>query len=493
MSLRPDSIPALPRDLRALAAIDLGAESCRVSLLRWHGDRPCITLVHRFRNEAVHIGDELHWPISLIFDQLLIGLRKCAEIAAEGIRSIAVDGWAVDYVRLDDNGIALADPFCYRDQRTVAAEEKAHALISAARMREITGIQLGRINTAYQLFAEQPHLRGRPWVNLPEYILHRLGGARVAERTNASHSQLLDLDGNWSEEIFAALGLDIALAPPIVQAGTDVGQLRGPLTELAAFKEARLIAPACHDTASAIAGIGDDRDVSTSDWAYISSGTWSLVGAPLDAPVNNAQSSAANFTNLAAAEGKVLFHKGVNGLWLLRQCMDAWCAEGATITVPEVVAAAEAVPAPAHLIDVDDPDLLLQGDMPGRINAHLRRRGLPELDPSPANAAAMASLIFHSLAGRYAGVLRLIEHLSGRRLKHLYIVGGGSQNAFLNRLTEEATGLKIKGTQAESSTVGNFAVQLATLERDDRGERSQGNSAVSAWAVRLNNASSARA
>jgi rhamnulokinase len=476
MSLTPD-------DLRALVAIDLGAESCRVSLLRWHGDRPCITLVHRFRNEAMHIGDELRWPINLIFDQLLIGLRKCAEIATEGIRSIAVDGWAVDYVRLDDNGIALEDPFCYRDPRTVAAEEKAHALLSAARMREVTGIQLSRINTAYQLVAEQPHLRDRPWLNLPEYILHRLGASRVAERTNASHSQLLDLDGNWSEEIFSALNLDISLAPAVVQAGAEIGKLQGTLTEIPAFKDTRLIAPACHDTASAIAGIGDP----SYDWAYISSGTWSLVGALLDAPVHTPESAAANFTNLAAAEGKILFHKGVNGLWLLRQCMDTWCAAGATLTIPEVVASAEAVPPPAHLIEVDDPDLLLQGNMPARINTQLRRRGLPELDPAPANAAAIASLIFHSLAARYAEVLTLIERLSGRHFRHLHIVGGGSQNALLNRLTEEATGLRIKGTQAESSTLGNFAVQLAALHRNGS------SNSVSGWATRLHTASSASA
>lgn len=475
-----------PSDLRALIAIDLGAESCRVSLLRWQNNRPSIQLVHRFRNEAVHVGDELHWPIACIFDELLIGLRKCADLAPEGIRSIAVDGWAVDYVRLDANGVAITDPFCYRDQRTLAAAEKAHALISAARMREITGVQIQRINTAYQHVAEQPHLQSHRWLNLPEYILHRLGAAPVAERTNASHSQLLDLNGQWSEEIFTSLNLDITLAPRLVPPGTDIGQLRGPLTELPAFKDTRLIAPACHDTASAIAGIGNPNK----DWAYISSGTWSLVGALLDSPVNTAEAAAANFTNLAAAEGKVLFHKGINGLWILRQCMDTWCSEGATLTIPEVVAAAEAIPAPSNLINIDDPDLLLQGDMPSRINAQLRRRNLPELDPSPVNAAAMASLIFHSLAARYAEVLTLIERLSGRRFTHLYIVGGGSQNALLNRLTEAATGLKIRGTEAESSTLGNFAIQLATLERT---APSLGNHSTAPWATRLKSASIATA
>jgi rhamnulokinase len=327
-------------------------------------------------------------------------------------------------------------------------------------MREITGIQLGRINTAYQLLADHPSHQSRPWLNLPEYLLHRLGGDPVAERTNASHSQLLDLTGNWSPEIFAALNLDITLAPRIVSAGTDVGRLKGPLAELPSFRDTRLIAPACHDTASAIAGIGDPAE----DWAYISSGTWSLVGTLLDAPVNTPEASAANFTNLAAADGKFLFHKGLNGLWLLRQCMDTWCAAGATLTIPEIVLAAESIPALAHLIDISDPDLLLQGDMPARINAQLRRRSLPELDPSPANAPAIASLIFHSLAATYAEVLTQLKQLTGKRLRHLHIVGGGSQNQLLNRLTEQATGLTVKDTETESSTLGNFAVQLATLE-----------------------------
>lgn len=474
--------PVVPFDLRALIAIDLGAESCRVSLLRWIDARPSITLVHRFRNEALHRqtphGEELRWPIACILDELHIGLRKAADLATEGIRSIAVDGWAVDYVRLGDDGEAIADPFCYRDQRTLASEPAAHARIPAARMREITGIQLGRINTAYQLLADHPAHKSLPWLNLPEYVLYRLGGLRVAERTNASHTQLLDLEGNWSPEIFAALNLDITLAPRIVPAGTDIGQLAGPLTELPVFRDTRLIAPACHDTASAIAGIGDLAD----DWAYISSGTWSLVGTLLDAPVNTPEASAANFTNLAAADGKFLFHKGLNGLWLLRQCMDTWCSTGTTLTIPEIILAAESMPPPAHLLDISDPDLLLpndiQGDMPVRINAQLRRRNLPELTPSPANAPAIASLIFHSLAATYAEVLTQLQQITGKRLRHLHIVGGGSQNQLLNRLTEQATGLTIKDTETESSTLGNFAVQLATLEPGPH-------STAATWATRL--------
>jgi rhamnulokinase len=475
------AVPAPPSDTRALVAVDLGAESCRVSLLRWVSGAPAIMLVHRFSNAPVEREGGLHWDMTRILEELQTGLRHCAEIAPEGIRSIAVDGWAVDYVRLDDDGTALDEPFCYRDTRTLAAEETAHQSIPAARMRELTGVQLSRINTAYQLFADASPRNHRPWLNLPEYVLNRLGGAPVAEITNASHSQLLGLDGAWCKEIFDALNLTLEHAPRLVPAGTDVGRLAGPLASLPAFGHTRLIAPCCHDTASAIAGIAD----SGGSWAYISSGTWSLVGTLLDAPCNTTEAREANFTNLAAAGGKTCFHKNVNGLWLLRQCMDAWAAAGASFTVPELVAAAEAAPTAGYTFDVDDPDLLLPGDMPARINGQLTRRGLPALDTTPAGAPAMASLIFHSLAARYAEVLQLIERLCGKRFTHLHIVGGGSQNKFLNRLTEQATGLAIKGTCAESSTLGNFAVQLAALERDGSDSAATFALHVSQWAALL--------
>jgi rhamnulokinase len=434
----------LPSDRRALVAIDLGAESCRVSLLRWIDDKPNIQLVHRCSNNAEERADGLHWNLTYILQQLDFGLNECALIATEGIRSIAVDGWGVDYVRLDENGLALADPFCYRDERTVAAEPALHNRISSDRMRELTGIQLMRINTAYQLFADKPELHTHRWINLPEYILHRLGARPVAELTLATHSQLVALDHTWSPEIF-----------------TDIGQLTGPLTSLPAFANTRLIAPACHDTASAIAAVPDAGD----DWAYISSGTWSLVGTVLDAPVNTAAARAENFTNLGGVDNTFCFHKNVNGMWLLRQCIETWSAEGTTLAVPDLVAASASVPARAYVLNVDDPDLLLQGHMPQRINAQLKSRGLPEFDPTPEHAAELASFIFHSLAARYAEVLANVATITGKHLRKLYIMGGGSQNELLNRLTAQATGLAVIRAGTECSTIGNFAVQLATLER----------------------------
>jgi rhamnulokinase len=453
----------LPADKRASIAVDLGAESCRVSLLRWLSGKPEITLVHRFANTPREVDGGLRWDLEMIEAGLDHGLRQCAVVAVEGVRSIAVDGWAVDYARVDEKGKALADPFCYRDERTIKAERALHRKIGPERLRELTGVQLLRINTLYQLYADQ--LQGLPeglqWLNLPEYILSRWGGARVAEHTNATHTQMVELyRRQWCREIFGAAHLDLAAAPKLVPPGTEIGRLSGALGGLPALRDTVLIAPACHDTASAIAGI----PATGNDWAYISSGTWSLVGTLLEQPRNGEAAAEENFTNLGAVGGRICFHKNVNGMWLIRQCIEKWAADGKAWTVPELVTAAEKIAKRPGLLDVDDPDLLLAGRMPQRINAQRVRKGFDALDERPENAPVFASLIFHSLASRYAKVLDRVAFHSGKKLKRLFVVGGASQNDYLNRLTKEATGLEVFRGAAESSTVGNFAVQMAVLE-----------------------------
>jgi rhamnulokinase len=457
----------VPADARASIAVDLGAESCRVSLLRWIDGKPVISLVERFANApreiAAEFGGGLRWDLARIVAGLDEGLRKCAGIASEGIRSIAVDGWAVDYVRVASSGEPLADPFCYRDERGIEAEKGVYERCSPARLRELTGVQLIRINTLYQLYADK--LAGADpgvtWMNLPEYVLSRWGGDWVAEYTNATHTQMVDLyKKQWCGEIFEATGLDVSRAPKIVPSGTIVGKLKGPLAELPALSDTSLIAPACHDTASAIAGIPALRD----DWAYISSGTWSLVGTLLEQPRNGPTERDENFTNLGAVGDRICFHKNVNGMWLIRQSMDCWAAAGKVWDVVDLVAASEKVPKPEGLLDVDDPELMLAGRMLERINVQRTSRGLARLDESPEGAPVIASLIFHSLAARYAEVLDRIALHSGKQLKRLFVVGGASRNEFLNRLTAEATGLQVFRGSPESSTVGNFAVQMAALD-----------------------------
>jgi rhamnulokinase len=358
-----------PTDVRSRIAIDLGAESCRVSLLRWVNGQPQIQLVHRIANGPVHRGSSLYWPLEQILTGLEEGLRKAAEIATEGVASIAVDGWAVDYVRLGADGDPIGSPYCYRDERTIATKEKADALMPPEELYARTGAQPLRINCLYQLMADPAGGLDplAPWVCLPEYVLHRLGGRRVAEYTNATHSGLVDpKTGDWDLGLFELLGIPIEAAPPIVRAGTDVGRINGPLAELAAFKNTRLIAPACHDTASAIAGIATPLD----RCAYIASGTWSLVGTLVAEPILKPEAMQARYTNQGAAAGGFCFHTNVNGMWLIKQCMNSWADAGRSWSIDNLVQAAALRRAPG-VIDVDAEPLLLDGQMPERINHEL--------------------------------------------------------------------------------------------------------------------------
>lgn len=474
--------PYTPKDKRALVAVDLGAESCRVSLLRWHGDTQQITLVHRFAN-GPRQNEGLRWPLDAIEAGVDEGLRRCAALASEGVRSMAVDGWAVDYVRLDESGQPIAEPFCYRDERTLAIEEVLHKNISIDQLYEITGVRASRINTLYQLYADAA--AGKPsqrWMNLPEYMLTRWGAEPVSEYTNATHTQMIDLQTRtWNDKIQAAAKVEHRHMPRLVESGTRLGKFSGPLAELPAFHDTVLLVPACHDTASAIAGIA----ASGSEWAYISSGTWSLIGTVLPSPCNTSEALREGFTNLGAIGGQICFHKGVSGMWLLKQCIETWTVSSPTWELEELIAAVRQLPAPEALLDVDDPELLLAGDMPKRINNQRQQRGLPLLDESSAAAPQMAALIFHSLAAKYAEVLEQLEHHTERRFSQIIIVGGGSRNDFLCQLTEQRTGRPVIRGSAESSTIGNFAVQLAALESNLFGNDARFAAEVSAWSTLL--------
>jgi len=460
-----ESMLSLPQ---ALVAVDLGAQSCRVSLLRAKSGQPEISLVDRFPNAPVLSEKGLVWDIERIHSGVLAGLRKCADLAPEGIASVAVDGWAVDYVRLDPRGQRTGDPFCYRDERTARAMREVFQILSPERLYELTGIQILAFNSLFQLYADK--LAGVPldhrWLNLPEYVTHLLGGKPVAEYTNATHTQLVSLgESSWCGELFRAVGLELEAAPELVRTGTSVGRVRGELSRIKAFAETELIVPACHDTASAIAAIPAAGD----DWAFISSGTWSLVGTVLERPSASEEARRMNFTNLGGVDGRICFLKNVNGMWLIEQCREAWAKAGEAWTVGELVRASERLPRPDVLIDVDDPRLMTPGDLPARVNAQLEEAGQKALPLDRSGIPQMANLVFHSLAERYAEVLGAVRKTTGRKLKRLFIVGGGGRNGFLNRLTAERTGLEVFCGSSEASTIGNFAVQMAALAGGCRG------------------------
>ena len=467
-------------DRRARVAIDLGAESCRVSLLRWHDEEPRITEVHRIPNGPIEKDASLRWALGRVLSGLEEGLHKAAAEAPEGIASIAVDGWAVDYVRLDQNGLPPHDPFCYRDERTVEAKQKADKLLPPEQAFQRTGAQPLRINTVYQLLADPDNEKESPWVCLPEYVLHWLGAPRVAEYTNATHTGLVDIaTGDWAHDLFEQLEIPIEAAPCIVAPGTRLGQLQGPLAALPAFHDTELIAPACHDTASAIAGIPADLDST----AYICSGTWSLVGTLVSEPIATVEALAARYTNQGAAAGGFCFHTNVNGMWLLKQCIDTWISAGRAVNIPELIQRAS-VCVLAGIINVDAEPLLLSGDMPARINHELTiGRRLPIVD-KPGNEAQFARVIFESLAARYATALADLEQMIHRKLARIHIIGGASRNQLLADLTAQRTGLPVECGHPESSTIGNFALQLAATEEATEGVTRNG---VRRWASLLSN------
>jgi rhamnulokinase len=465
----------------ARVAIDLGAESCRVSLLQWIGGKPQIDVVHRIPNGPVHRGSSLHWPLASILAGLEEGLQKCAALVGGKIASIAVDGWSVDYVRLDAEGRALREPFCYRDERTVASKQAADGHIAPLALYQRTGTLPLRINTIYQLLADPAAGidAGAPWAMFPEYVLYWLSGRRAAEYTNASHTGLVSLKtGNWDAELFRQLGLSVEAAPAIVPSGSVLGPLHGPLARTEAFRGTQVIAGAAHDTAAAIAGIAGDLSAA----AYISSGTWSLVGATTAVPVTTQAALEAGYTNIGAAAGGLLFHSLINSMWVLKKCMDAWAADGRAWDIDDLVRrAAESRPAGA-VLDMDAEALMLDTDMPSRINAELKRLGFDRIADVAGNEPVFARLIFESLALRYAAALANLEKMLGRKFDRVHMIGGAARNRLLIDLTEQRTGLRVEIGECESATIGNFAVQLAASEA---GENSITPESIRAWARRL--------
>jgi len=470
----------------ARVAIDLGAESCRVSLLRWVDGIPAIEVIHRVPNGPKHRGDTLYWPLQQILAGLEEGLRKAAAAAPEGIASIGVDSWSVDYVRLAPDGSMLREPFCYRDERTVKSRQAADAIISSFDIYQRTGAYPLNLNSVYQLVADPAAgIDARaPWVMFPEFVLYWLSGRRVGEYTNASHTGLVNLKtGTWDAELFEMLGLAVEAAPSIVPTGTVLGPMQGPLVSslaaLDAFRATQIIAPATHDTASAIAGIATDL----SSAAYISSGTWSLVGTITQTPVTTRHAFDAGYTNIGAAGGGLLFHSLINSMWVLKQCMDGWAAAGRPWSIDTLVQeAAERSGAATGVLDMDAPTLMLDSGMPVRINSELTRLGFDEIPDVAGNEPLFARTIFESLALRYASALANLEKMLGRKLDRIHMIGGATRNKLLIELTERQTGLKVEIGETESSTVGSLAIQLAASEAEGARVTPE---AIRTWATRL--------
>ena len=448
---------------RNVVAVDLGAESGRLVLCRWNGSDGSLEEIHRFPNGPKQVEKHLVWDVDRLWNEIQQGLSKAATKTGGQIDSVGVDGWGVDYALLDGAGNRIGQSFCYRDARNVPAMEKTFTKISRQRLYEITGIQMLPFNTVHQLVAHVEEFpedwnRAAFWLNLPEYFQYRLTGVAAAEYTEASTTQLLDVrKRTWSPELASALGLDLAKFPSIVQAGTVLGKIRPEISQATGLTNTQVITPACHDTGSAVAGIPFSHEES----AFISSGTWSLVGTVLLHPVVSGDGQGKTFTNEGGVAGSIRFLQNVIGLWLLQECLREWNAQGLHLTPADLAAQCLETPPDGPYFYADETRYLAPGNMVERINAGLRDAGFGEEKRPPE----LAAIIFRSLARRYAEVVGEMGRLTGKSIKRICIVGGGVKNEALNRLTELVTGIPVVRGPSESTAAGNLAVQIAALEK----------------------------
>jgi rhamnulokinase len=415
----------------AVAAVDLGASSGRVMLGRVSSDGVTFTELHRFANTPVRRDGALRWDISVLYQGIQDGLR-----AAGRVDAIGVDSWAIDYGVLDASGSLVADPFHYRDERTVGVMERVHASVGAAEIYATTGIQFLPFNTLYQLVADS--VVGQRILLIPDLITYWLTGEQGAELTNASTTQLLDVHSRtWAVDLVRRAGLDPAILPPLREPGTHVGDVGS----------VPVIAVASHDTASAVVGV----PASGSAFAYISCGTWSLVGLELDRPVLRDPA----FTNELGVDGTIRYLKNIMGLWLLQESQRVWGIDRLNGLLVE----AGRLPALATVVDPDDPEFLPPGDMPARIAEFCRRTG----QNPPGTPGETVRCILDSLALAHRRAVHLAQERSGRHVDVVHLVGGGARNALLCQLTADACGLPVVAGPVEATALGNALIQARTL------------------------------
>lgn len=454
----PDSGGALPNGV--FAAVDIGASSGRVILGRVTGlGGVQLEVVHRFPNGVVELDGGLRWDFDALFVEVLKGLAAAATTAAaqdETITSIGIDTWAVDYGLVDVDGKLTAQPFSYRDDRSRAAVEPVHRKLDPARLYATTGLQFLQFNTIYQLATEKD-LDGLQALLIPDLIAFLLTGQRRTEATNASTTGLFDaVAGEWATEFFTALGLRKDLFPPLIQSGETFGTLLPAIAaRLGLPQDTRIVAVGSHDTASAVAAVPATADKDGGNFAYISSGTWSLVGLELQHAVLTQASRDANFTNERGVDGTVRYLRNMGGLWLLSECQRTWAAEGFQPELPALLSAAAALPPGGPRINPDDSCFIAPDNMPERIRAAVRRTG----EILPDEPAAITRCIIDSLAAGYARTLAEAERLADRPVDVVHVVGGGSQNQLLCQLTADATGKRVVAGPVEATALGNVLVQ----------------------------------
>ncbi|MCB9432178.1 MAG: rhamnulokinase [Ardenticatenaceae bacterium] len=433
---------------KTVLAVDLGAESGRVMAVRFDGRSLNLEELYRFPNVTVMVNGTLHWDILRLWGEIQTGIDK-----GKGLRpaSIGVDTWGVDFGLLDKHDHLIGNPVTYRDRRTLGMMERALAMVPQAAIFAQTGSQFLSLNTLYQMLSlvasRSSQLQiASTFLMIPDLINFWLTGTKVCEFSDATTTQMFDpVNGRWATNLMLDLGIPTTIFPEIVPPGTRLG----------AYEGIPVIAPACHDTGSAVAAV----PTTTPDFAYISSGTWSLVGLEVDKPILTPKALAANVTNEGGVYGTYRLLKNVMGLWILQQCRATWAAAGEAYSYAELVTLAEGSDPLVSIVNPNDARFLTPGDHPQIIRKMCQQTN----QPVPQTVGAVVRCVLESLALAYREVLAQVTAVSHRTASAIHIVGGGTQNELLNQMTADAAGLPVVAGPVEATVMGNALVQLITL------------------------------
>jgi len=443
-----------PDSPKPYLAFDLGAESGRAILARLHSGILTTQETHRFRNEPVEYGGSLHWDVARLWWEMR---RALSELESVELAGIGVDAWGVDYALLGDRGELLQNPYHYRDSRTAGVMQEVFQRVPKEEIYSSTGIQFMPINTLYQLWAatqQTPTIlrSAQKLLTIPDLFHYWLTGKAVCEFTNATTTQLVNpVTRSWAKNLIERLDLPGHLLGDIIEPGKILGPLHPRIARDTPIANTPVIAPASHDTGSAVAAISAGEGT-----AFLSSGTWSLVGTEIDRPILSTEAMRLNFTNEGGVQGTTRLLKNVMGLWMLQQCRQAWTAQGRRYEHVELLEMAARETPFVSLVDPDHDSFLCPPNMLIAIDTFCTRTQ----QPAPRSPGAYVRAILESLAFKYRLVIHNLERLIGRRVEQIRVIGGGSKNRLLNQFTADATGIQVVAGPAEATALGNVAIQI---------------------------------
>lgn len=438
-------------------AFDLGAESSRAVVGTWREGKLELEELHRFPTRAVTVRGTQYWDILYIFAEMKEALLQYGLKYGPQVSGIGVDSWGVDFGLLGPSGQLLQNPVQYRDRRIDGILDQAFEVLPGESIYARTGIQLLPINSLYQLWAlrkTSPEVlrEAHAFLMIPDLLHYFLTGRCACEYSNATTTQMLDVRRRrWSRSLMQAFGLPIDIMPEIMEPGTVLGLLEPSIAQEAGLEPAPVIAPCTHDTGSAVAGIPAEGE----GWAYISCGTWSVLGAELTAPVTSPQAMECNFTNEGGIAGTIRFLKNIMGLWVLQQCRAAWARRGEPYSYAELTDMARSAPAFETILNIDDPLFFNSPDMTQAVAAYCEKSG----QLAPQGVAATVRAILEGIALRYAAVLGELESILGKRFDRIHMVGGGTRNDLLCQMAADATARPVIAGPVEATALGNLAVQ----------------------------------